>query len=155
MNIENITSIAASIATAVGVGIAAWQIRESRKLSSASFEDSFDQQYRELSYTIPVNAFLGLELGTEIGGKAISYKAREAVYNYLDLCNEQVYQRSKKRISAERWHEWVSGIEQNLSRPFFAEVWAEVKTAAPRSFSFLEELERHEFKVDPAKIKNT
>lgn len=149
MNIESITSITASIATAIGVGIAAWQIRESRKLSSASFEDSFDQQYRELSYKIPVDALLGKNLD-----EAKEADAREAAYNYLDLCNEQVYQRSKKRVSSERWHEWASGIEHNLSRPFFRKVWEEVKQSSPGLFSFLEELEKHEFKVDPVRIKN-
>lgn len=139
----------ASIATAIGVGIAAWQIWESRKLSSAEFEDSFDQQYRELSYSIPVDALLGKELDE---GK--ENDAREAVYNYLDLCNEQIYQRSKKRVSKERWHEWSLGISHNLSRPFFRSVWDEVKKEAPNSFSFLEALEKEGFEIDPVKIKN-
>jgi len=139
----------ASIATAIGVGIAAWQMWESRKLNGAAFEDSFDQQYRELSYTIPVDALLGKELD-----KAKENEAREAVYNYLDLCNEQVYQRAKKRISKERWHEWALGMELNFSRPFFKQVWSEVKLTTPGFFSFLEALEKEAFKVDPAKIKN-
>jgi len=139
----------ASIATAIGVGIAAWQIWEARKLTSAAFEDSFDQQYRELSYNIPVNALLGKPLDT---GK--EDQAREAVYNYLDLCNEQIYQRSKKRISEERWHEWASGIEANLSRPFFLAVWLEVKESSAGSFSFLERLENNGYGTDPATWKN-
>jgi len=139
----------ASIATAIGVGIAAWQIWESRKLNSAAFEDSFDQQYRELSYAIPVDALLGKQLD-----KAQENEAREAVYNYLDLCNEQVYQRAKKRVSKERWREWVLGIELNLSRPFFKQVWSEVKQSTPGFFSFLEALEKGAFKIDPVKIKN-
>ena len=139
----------ASIATAIGVGIAAWQIWESRKLSGALFEDSFDQQYRELSHTIPVNALLGKPLDE---GK--EDQAREAVYNYLDLCNEQIYQRAKHRISEERWHEWSSGIEVNLGRPFFLCVWNEVKESASGSFSFLERLENEKFTSDPAKWKN-
>ena len=139
----------ASVATAIGVGVAAWQIWESRKLSGAAFEDSFDQQYRELSYTIPVDALLGKELD-----KNKQNEAREAVYNYLDLCNEQVYQRARKRVSQERWHEWSLGIELNLSRPFFKQVWLEVKESTPGSFSFLEALEKEGFKIDPVKIKN-
>lgn len=139
----------ASIATAVGVAIAAWQIWESRKLNSASFEDSFDQQYRELSFSIPVDALLGKELD-----KDKQDIAREAVYNYLDLCNEQIYQRSKRRVSQERWHEWVLGIEHNLSRPFFKQVWEEVKEASPGAFSFLEALEKAQFRIDPVKIKD-
>lgn len=139
----------ASIATAIGVAIAAWQIWESRKLSSAAFEDSFDQQYRELSYTIPVDALLGKELD-----EAKECEAREAVYNYLDLCNEQIYQRAKKRVSKARWHEWALGMELNFSRPFFETVWCEVKESAPGSFSFLEALEKGGFTIDPVNIKN-
>ena len=145
MNWDNIIPIV----TAIGVGIAAWQLWQSRKLNIAAFEDSFDQQYRELSYTIPVDALLGKELD-----KTKEIEAREAVYNYLDLCNEQVYQRAKDRVSKERWHEWALGIQLNLSRPFFKQVWLEVKESTPGFFSFLEELEKAGFDIDPIKIKN-
>lgn len=139
----------ASIATAIGVGIAAWQIWEARKLSSAEFEDSFDQQYRELLYSIPVDALLGKNL--DEGKKK---DAREVVYNYLDLCNEQVYQRSKRRVSKDRWHEWSLGISHNLSLPFFRLVWDEVKKETPGALSFLEKLEKEDFKIDPVRFKN-
>ncbi len=49
----------ASIATAIGVCIAAWQILESRKLAQTSFEDGLDQQYRTLVKDIPVDALIG------------------------------------------------------------------------------------------------
>ena len=138
----------ASVATAIGVAVAAWQIWQARKLNGASFEDSFDQQYRELSFSIPVDALLGKKLD-----KSLESQAREAVYNYLDLCNEQIYQRSKHRVSKERWHEWALGMKNNLNRPFFAQVWLEVKTSAPGSFSFLEELEAGDFEIDPCVMK--
>jgi len=135
-----------SIATAVGVVIAAWQIWESRQLSAAIFEDSFDQQYRQLSYGIPVDALIGKTL-VETEEK----KARESVYNYLDLCNEQIFQRHKKRISPDRWNEWKNGIKQNLDRPFFKKVWTEVKEEAEGSFTYMERLEEEQYKNDPAK----
>ena len=146
MSWENV----ASIATAVGVLVAAWQIRESRILASASYEDDYDKQYRELIYTIPVNALLGKELTSENRSQA-----REGIYNYLDLCNEQTYQRSQKRISKARWGEWSKGMKENLARPLFTEVWLEVKADSKNSFSFLEKLEREEFNTDPAKWKNS
>ena len=137
------TSIA-SIATSVGVFVAAWRIRESRKLSMASFEDSFDQQYRILSHEIPVDALIGESLEGEV-----RKKARESIYNYLDLCNEQIYLRMKCRISTERWQEWRSGIKGNLQRTVFQEVWQEVKRNAPETFTFLERLELEKFESDP------
>lgn len=140
----------ASLATAVGVGIAAWQIWESKRLASAAFEDSFDQQYRELSFSIPVNALLGKSLT-----KDEKASARESVYNYLDLCNEQIFQRKKKRISKDRWNEWALGIRENISRPYIGDVWREVKDSAKGSFSFLERLEQENFESDPADWKNS
>ena len=83
--------VAASMATALGVFFAAWQIWEGRAMASISFEDSFNQQYRSLIYLIPVDALLGKELKDDLEDKS-----REAIYNYLDLCNEQIYQRHKK-----------------------------------------------------------
>jgi hypothetical protein len=140
--------VVASLATALGVFLAAWQLWEGRKIASASFEDSYDQQYRALAYQIPVDALIGKPLADE---KRLV--AREAVYNYLDLCNEQIYQRHKKRISIDRWQEWLAGIEQNLRRAFIAEVWSEVKADSVETFSFLERLEKDSFKSDPANWK--
>ena len=140
--------VVASLATALGVFVAAWQLWEGRKIASASFEDSYDQQYRALAYQIPVDALIGKPLAAD---KRL--EAREAVYNYLDLCNEQIYQRHKKRISRDRWQEWLSGIEQNLKRAFIAEIWGEVKSDSTETFSFLERLEKDSFKSDPANWK--
>ncbi|WP_394168349.1 hypothetical protein [Saccharospirillum alexandrii] len=136
----------ASAATAAGVLIATWQIWQSRKLAGASFEDSYDQQYRELMYRVPVDALLGKKLNGD------SHKeAREAIYNYLDLCNEQVYQRSKRRVSKARWAEWKSGIKDNLEKSLISGIWCEVKSNVPGSFSFLERLEQSEFESDPVR----
>lgn len=140
MDLENI----ASIATAIGVGIATWQIWEGRKLAQVTFEDSFNQQYRDLIYAIPVDALLGKDLS-----ESEKLKARELVFNYLDLCNEQISHRQNKRISDSRWTDWVSGIEENIRRKLFSEVWCEVKERAPGTFSFLEKLEEEDFKSDP------
>ncbi|PHR56215.1 MAG: hypothetical protein COA44_08585 [Arcobacter sp.] len=139
----------ASGVTALGVFIAAWQLHETRLLASASFEDSFDKQYRELIYSIPVNVLLSKPID-----KNKEDSTRETIYNYLDLCNEQIYQRSKKRISEERWTEWVSGIKDNLERPFFCDVWIEVKESTEDTFSFLERLEKDKYQSDPVNWKN-
>jgi len=135
----------ASIATAIGVCIAAWQIRESRKLAQTTFEDGLDQQYRKLAMGIPVDALIGEPINVK------KDELREIIYNYLDLCNEQTYLRQKKRIGKNRWKEWNDGIRDNLSKPAFKEVWDEIKDKAPNTFTALELLEKGEFKIDPAK----
>jgi hypothetical protein len=142
MNWETI----ASLATALGVGIAAWQLWASRKLAQTTFEDSLDLQYRNIVMQIPVDALLGRAIPDEE-----RRKVREIIYNYLDLCNEQVYLRKKKRITEARWKEWNEGIANNIKKPAFKEVWDEVKGEAPETFSSLKELEDHNFSCYPAK----
>ena len=136
----------ASIATSLGVGIAAWQIWQSRKLAQTAFEDSLDQQYRNLAMQIPVDVLIGRP--TPIEKKAV---VRELIYNYLDLCNEQVYLRKRGRVKKVRWKDWCDGIRDNLKNPAFREVWEEVKRESPSTFSFLVSLEEKGFDSDPAK----
>ena len=83
----------ASLATAIGVCIAAWQIWQSRKLAQTSFEDGLDQQYRKLAMDIPVDALIGKPVNDD--KKA---DVREIIFNYLDLCNEQAYLRKKRGL---------------------------------------------------------
>ena len=132
--------IIASLATALGVGIAAWQLWASRKIAQTSFEDSLDQQYRKIVMQIPVDALLGRAIPDEE-----RRKVREIIYNYLDLCNEQAYLRNKGRITDARWNEWKQGMENNIKKPAFKEVWDEVKGEVPTTFSSLKELEDHNF----------
>lgn len=66
----------------------------SRKIASAAYEYGYDQQYRQLIYQIPVGVLLDKPLIFEH-----KKQAREAIYSYLDLCNEQIYQRSKKKLA--------------------------------------------------------
>lgn len=136
----------ASLATAVSVGIAAWQIRESRKLAQTTFEDSLDKQYRRLVMKIPVDALIGKPMPDER-----KREVREMIFNYLDLCNEQAYLRNKKRVTKSRWNDWNEGIRDNLNKPAFKEVWEEIKEEAPSTFTSLTQLEINGFDCDPAK----
>lgn len=132
----------AAIATAIGVCIAAWQFRESVKLTQSTFEDSLDQQYRALIKDIPVDALIGKEV---IDSK--KDETRELIYNYLDLCNEQIFLRKRNRISKETWLDWCAGMKSNLEKTAFKDVWSEVKMKS--NFSFLEELEKTKYNSDP------
>lgn len=133
-----------SVATALGVFIAAWQLWESRKLSESAFEDSFDEKYRQLAHGIPVDALLSKKVSKD--QKKI---AREWVYNYLDLCNEQIYLRMKGRINKDRWIEWSKWMQQHLKRPFFIEVLKEVEKDSLDTFTYLERLINEDFQNDP------
>ena len=137
-----------SIFTAVGVLLAAFQLRVSSKIAQSEFEDSIDQQYRELTKGIPVDALIGKRVSEE--KKELT---RELIYNYLDLCNEQTFLRKNKRVRKGTWVDWCSGIESNLGKVEFNNVWAEIKQEAPKTFTFLERLEKSKFQEDPSTWK--
>jgi len=42
-------------------------------------------------------------------------------------------------------------MKENLEKTAFREVWEEIKKESPETFSFLTQLEEHNFKCDPAK----
>jgi len=137
-----------SIFTAVGVLVAAFQLRVSSKIAQSEFEDSIDQQYRELTKGIPVDALIGKSVTAEKKDHT-----RELIYNYLDLCNEQIFLRKNRRVRKNTWVDWCSGIAANLEKVEFDSVWTEIKKEAPKTFTFLERLESSSFKEDPAKWK--
>lgn len=135
-----------SLATVAWIFIAAWELNQSRLLAKSTFEDSFDEKYRQLAFDIPVDALLSKKVS-----RAKREIARESVYNYFDLSNEQTYLRTKKRVSYNRWKEWSTWIQQNLKRPFFQEILKEVEADSYETFSYLERLIAEDFKNDPAK----
>jgi len=122
------------IHTAIGVLVAAFQLRVSSKIAQSEFEDSIDQQYRELAKGIPVDALIGKGVSEE--KKELT---RELIYNYLDLCNEQTFLRKNKRVRKGTWVDWCSGIESNLKKIEFSNVWSEIKQEAPKTFTFFGE----------------
>jgi len=131
-----------SALTAIGIFVAVKQLCLSRKLAQIAFEHSFDQRYRELIKEIPMNVLLNVE------NKAPEDETRELIYNYFDLCNEQVYLKFEKKIKKERWDIWCSGIKDNLDKNQFRIVWNEVTDESKNTFSYLEFLIRKEF-TDP------
>ena len=139
---------AGSAATAIGVVIMTWQIREARAIAQSTFEDSFDQQYRSLAKAIPVDALIGKPVATD--KKSLT---RENIYNYLDVSNEQVYLRKQNRIRKSTWDDWAKGIKSHMSKIEFSEVWNEVNEHAPDTFTFLARLTKDDFKSDPKSWK--
>ena len=135
---------AASLATAIGVLVAAYQIRLTRQLSRTQFEDDLTKQFREIIRRIPIEALLGEELSEEAYDRT-----RDDFFRYIDLSNEQVFLRRNDRVSARTWRLWCEGIKAFLSRPAFGRAWGEFKDKSPDTFKELRRLEREEFKIDP------
>ena len=139
-------STIASVATAFLVAIGVWEIRQGSRIAQAQFEDSLDQQFRDLAKDIPVDALIGKPVRDDQW-----QEARELIYNYLDLCNEQVFLRKKRKIRKDTWLDWCAGIQSNLGKVSFQKVWVEVRAEAPSTFTFLERLEKEGFDSDPVK----
>jgi hypothetical protein len=107
-----------SLATAAAVGVGVFQLRSSRQQAVSAFEDSLTQLYRALVAEFPVEVFTNEPPPIE---ELANY--RSAFYRYFDLCNEQVFLRSKKRVSAPTWEQWRDGIKTNLQRDAFQSAW--------------------------------
>jgi hypothetical protein len=134
----------ASIATAVGVFFAAFQLLHTRARAITTFEDSLATEYRGIIDRLPTEAILGESLSPEAQRKHL-----HDFYRYLDLTNNQVFLRKIRRISRKTWRFWADGIETNLARPAFAAAWAEINRRAGSDFSELRRLISEDFKKDP------
>ena len=121
-----------SVATAVGVVFAAWQLWVTKKQAVLQFEDSMTAQYREILRRLPVEALLGEPLSDA----RYSETLKEFIH-YFDLSNEQAFLRLKKRVRKSTWKEWEEGILQNMRRPAFTQAWEEVTRRAPETFNEL------------------
>jgi hypothetical protein len=134
-----------SLATALALAVAIWQLTLSRKQATTDFEDELDREYRAIVSEIPVMTFLGSDLSDEQFDLCLS-----ALYRYVDLSNKQVFLRKIHRVSKHTWLFWRDGIQSNLSRKPFNRAWIYIKERSDASFSELRRLEATKFLEDPA-----
>src|SRR5260221_14273042 len=104
--------VVASLATALGIFIAGWQLYLTKRQAVTQFEDQLTAQYREIARRIPLRALLGEGID-----EALYEKVLPEFYHYFDLSNEQAFLHEKGRITRRTWMNWREGIEQNLRRP--------------------------------------
>jgi hypothetical protein len=122
------------IATAIGVAVAAYQLRNSRRQATTSFEDSLNTQYRQVIAQLPIEALFGEPLKQDLSGLLPHF------YRYFDLCNEQAFLFSLGRVSEKTWKNWEEGIKGNMARPAFKAAWHEVARRAKGDFESLRKL---------------
>ncbi|MEQ1922256.1 MAG: hypothetical protein ABL952_07080 [Pyrinomonadaceae bacterium] len=143
MNAFEIITLLSSLATTVGVFFAWYQIRRTGDLHRIQFEDSLSREYRELIQKIPVKALLGKELSDQE-----FTDARPFLFHYLNLTNDQIFLRSKNRVSAETWNDWSTGIKVNMALPAVARMWSEVEIDS-KNFLELRQLIKNGYEGDP------
>ena len=125
----------ASIATAIGVALAAWQLLITRRQAQSTFEDSLIEQYRAIASNLPLEALLGRTLNESALDESL-----RAFYNYFDLSNEQAFLAAQGRLRTQTWANWREGIQQHLGRPAFAQAWQRLAPDLEGSFDDLRQL---------------
>ena len=148
MNIETLKPIfalladVATIAGVVGVWFAVRQLRLSKQLAQSAFEDELTREYRSIVKDIPMDVLLGKPPSEERRDHV-----RELIYNYIDLCNQQVFLRMKGRITDDTWREWNAGMRSTLGHGFFLNVLGEIEPCGV--FDELKLLKGSDFQEDP------
>lgn len=132
MQILEVLSAVSNIATAIGIAVAAYQLRVTRKQNVTTFEDSLTVQYRQIASSLPLNALLGEAIKPDEHRDHLKY-----FYRYFDLCNEQAFLHRNGRISETTWGFWKDGILANFRRPAFAEAWKEIAARSKDDFNEL------------------
>ncbi|MFL5800513.1 MAG: hypothetical protein ACJ8CR_02090 [Roseiflexaceae bacterium] len=85
-----IVGAAGSVATAVGIFFAWWQIRLAKRQAQTQFEDGLAREYRDIAMRLPIKALLDENLF------GIEYQqALDELYHYIDLTNEQIFHDNK------------------------------------------------------------
>jgi hypothetical protein len=140
----DVVQTVAFLATAGGVTCAWRQLRATREQARTDFEDALTREYRSIARDIPTKAFLGEDLPDWQQEATL-----DEFFHYFDLSNEQVFLRTKGRISEATWIEWRDGMRQNLALPAFKRAWNKVKTSMRDSFQELRRLEESGFEEDP------
>lgn len=136
----------ASVATAIGVGLAALQLRQAHIQARTQFEDEFTKEFRDLVKQLPLEALLGEHLDEG------QYPAALPIfYRYMDLCNEQAFLRWQGRVSRETWKNWSDGMRDLFAQPEFERAWSDIAARSKGSFKELRLLHEKQFKDDPFK----
>lgn len=135
-----------SFATALTVGAAAVQIYFATRQEKTEFEDSLAREYREIIARLPLEVLLQRESAQEKVDECFPL-----FYRYVDLCNEQVFLRRKRRIRKSTWDDWRSGIQSNLQKAGYRQAWERIK-GETASFDELRWLEETRFRVDPVRM---
>jgi hypothetical protein len=142
--IAAVATAAGTVVTSVGVFLAWWQIRESRKLGRTQFEDSLAHEYREIIRDIPVEALLGDRLDPKVQKDVLKY-----FYRYIDLTNDQIFLRQQRRVSVDTWESWRDGMKSLMSMPAFDEAWKYIQEKPTTKFDELRRLEKSNYSDDP------
>lgn len=114
------------IVTGAGVIIALvaliWQSYMTRQQMKLNFFADYTKRYQEIILNFPEsineNDFDYEKLEPDVKEKTLRHMRA-----YFDLCSEEYYLSTAKRIEDPVWKEWKSGIEFTFSKTAFRDAW--------------------------------
>ena len=109
-----------------------------------NFEDAMSKEYREIIRRIPYKALIGADLMDD--EKELAYNE---IFNYMDLCNEQVFLRMSGRVRRKVWKSWQEGMETNFSLKIFEHASNEIISKLPNNFKELQKVQSRGYRTDP------
>jgi hypothetical protein len=136
----------APYATTIGVVVALIQIWRNAEQSKTTFEDSLTKEYREIIRRIPYKALVGEILDSEEKNEAFN-----EIFNYMDICNEQIFLRMSDRVRTKTWLNWQEGMKTNFSLPIFDTASKEVFDKMTNNFNELRKVKKLKYNTDPKK----
>ena len=108
------------------MGVALFQIWRNAEQSKTTFEDSLTKEYREIIRRIPYKALVGKNLNKDEKNEAFN-----EIFNYMDICNEQIFLRMSGRVRKKTWLNWQEGMKTNFSLSIFETASKEVFDKLP------------------------
>ena len=122
----------ASVATAIGVAIAAMGIWQGRRTEQLQFELTFTERYRVISDRLPL-------VTLQSGDLSATEDHEREIFDYMELCEEQMHYRAHNRISSATWADWSIGIQRNLNQGNMHQVCTRLMKKSPHRFDRLAE----------------
>lgn len=116
--------------------------------SKTTFEDSLTKEYREIIRKIPYKALVGDNVSEKEENIAFN-----EIFNYMDICNEQIFLRIEGRIRKNTWLNWQEGMKTNFSTQIFKLVSEDVFEKVENNFKELKKVQELEYNTDPKKWK--
>lgn len=55
--------------------------------------------------------------------ESLSFKEKDKIYDYFNLCAEEYYWFKKNRINKNVWYSWKEGMKYWYSKPLIKEMW--------------------------------
>lgn len=106
----------------IALAIAAYQLYQSNRIRKHEFEDIYVQRYWQIMDQLDSRQKQSLYKADEAQVLATDENAREALWKFLELCEDQADLRAVNMVTTSTWSQWHGGVRKAASRPPFAGV---------------------------------